>query len=339
MGHSEIIALQYRFQKQKYSRHSVLFKDGDPIDYIYLILEGEIQICANVRSSSITKDKLGQSKKSKIVSVKLETIGPDSFVGEDDLLLERATRTYTAIAQCSPTVVFRMAKSSLPFVINDIKKEFPNIFRRAAEKNIFRKERIGKHGEAMVDLAIPKKYTSLENKKFSEKNNILMNDKQYQLFAEATNNEVIQEKKRESQQEWGLVNPLVQKITSMSDLEREQNFPNYTFNEKLIKELVDQKGELERMRDPRNSVDIEVNHPGDANKRRLQRNMEASQTPSRRSMVSSFGNVLGGNKVYGESLLEKIKVKLEEHSDARRDTDEIQTILRGGDEMYYLFEK
>lgn len=167
-GKTELIELQYKFHEKKYCRNSIIFKEGDPIDYIYIIREGEVQLSMNIKSNELNGRLSNQNgKRYKTFPISLELIDAYTFFGEDDLILERDKRTYTAKALSALTVVYRMDKSLWPYVEGNIKKAYPNIARRSVEKCLFRLERLQKQGEVIADMVIPKKFNE-ENSKGSK---------------------------------------------------------------------------------------------------------------------------------------------------------------------------
>ncbi len=56
---STISKFQYFFTRQEFSRNHVVFKEGDPIDYIYLIFSGEFELSMKQRSQVKREVDLG----------------------------------------------------------------------------------------------------------------------------------------------------------------------------------------------------------------------------------------------------------------------------------------
>ena len=87
----------YLINVQRFHRHQSIFKEGDPIDNIYLIHKGEVQIMMDVYQPPI-KNKLGIKVNQPNKSINLEISGFNSCIGHDDILLGKQYRTYSAIA-------------------------------------------------------------------------------------------------------------------------------------------------------------------------------------------------------------------------------------------------
>lgn len=160
IAHSEIIDMQYKFESEVYHRGQTIFKEGDPVDYFFIMASGQIQVSSSVKGQ-LTKPKVGKPKPSPPKAVPLEIITGQTIFGEDDFFLGRPCRTYTAIAQTTPTTLYKMHKSSLPGILKYIQQLYPKTLKRAAEKSIFRKKRLLGFGEPNSNFDVPEKLTWL----------------------------------------------------------------------------------------------------------------------------------------------------------------------------------
>jgi CRP-like cAMP-binding protein len=81
--HSEIIDILYKFESEIYHRGQTIFKEGDLVDYIFIMATGQIQVSSNVKSPP-TKPKVGKPKPAPPKTVPLEIITGQTFFGDDD---------------------------------------------------------------------------------------------------------------------------------------------------------------------------------------------------------------------------------------------------------------
>jgi len=93
--------------------------------------------------------------------------------------------------------------------------------------------------------------------------------------------------------------------------------PRGSMNKKLVEQLIEQKEELDLIKEPTNFVDISQNR-SDVIKARIAKNKENAKNADIKSLAPNYGNALK-HKVYGETLIDRIKIKLEENNMARSD--------------------
>jgi CRP-like cAMP-binding protein len=160
MAHSEIIDMQYKFESEVYHRGQMIFKEGDPVDYFFIMASGQIQVSSSVKGQP-TKPKVGKPKPAPPKAVPLEIITGQTIFGEDDFFLGRPCRTYTAIAQTTPTTLYKMHKSSISGILKYIQQLYPKTLKRAAQKSNFRKKRLLGFGEPNSNFDVPEKLTWL----------------------------------------------------------------------------------------------------------------------------------------------------------------------------------
>ena len=100
---------------------------------------------------------------SKKISVDLEIITEGCWFGEDDIILERDTRSHSARAITQPTKCYKLPRNIFlnPHRLNDyfdlIRAAFPNIIKKSVKKSYFRLERLENHGDPLTKVIIPDK--------------------------------------------------------------------------------------------------------------------------------------------------------------------------------------
>ena len=120
-----IIDIQNSFKEEIVQRGKVLFKEGDIVDSVYQVKQGDIYIYKNdVKGVSNRKKVLddarfytnGAKNLMRIEIAKTQKINSDligmvseyGFVGEEDALLKSKKRSFTAVSMSSPTQVYKI---------------------------------------------------------------------------------------------------------------------------------------------------------------------------------------------------------------------------------------
>lgn len=109
---NEIIMFAYGFEQIYYRTPTCIFQEGAPVDGLYLIKEGEIEVFKTVRPNTppTTLPLLKTNERFQKVSLLLLSKG--HFLG-DEALLKTETRSLTAITKTYNTVVYFIPKKHL----------------------------------------------------------------------------------------------------------------------------------------------------------------------------------------------------------------------------------
>lgn len=84
--------LSYFFKEKQFRRRDIVFKEGDLVDHIYFVKEGEFEITKTVKTKlDKTTTQKGQPTLLKTVSVKVSIIGPNQIIGLDELNKDKIT--------------------------------------------------------------------------------------------------------------------------------------------------------------------------------------------------------------------------------------------------------
>jgi CRP-like cAMP-binding protein len=114
VGKQHIIGIQNLFKERTYQRGSYIFKEGDPIDNIYLIRCGDVML---FKESPPAKVSLFLHEKAECLKREFHIpqnqnhtavgiVSSSSFLGEDDHVNGTQVRTYSAQAVTSPTSIY-----------------------------------------------------------------------------------------------------------------------------------------------------------------------------------------------------------------------------------------
>lgn len=314
---AEVIDIMYSFSSETFSRHKPIFKEGDPIENIYLLHKGEIQVQMDIRQPTIT-NKLGRKIPQPNKACNLEIIGSSSnFFGHDDILLGKQYRTYSAIALSDKTLIYKISLLHMPKIMIYIKNFFPNLLNNCLDKITFRNERLAYFGEPVTTLTKPDEYNwetyTTAIFKVEEDKKDTQNDKEKSKTD--SNLEKSKSKKKNSE-------------IKVEAIPEEQILPDpENDTAKLFEEIAKQKSVLAFLKEAGLEVDLErymYQKKAPFPKEILK---EKRKTGEDRNFVSSYGNVLGNSKIYGSNLMESIKRKLEEKHDKRGEFYKIKTLL------------
>jgi CRP-like cAMP-binding protein len=148
VGKTQLTEMQYKFTERDFSRGAKIFGEREKVDYVYILKSGEVQLSMDVHFKNFGADGPGLNH-SKAVRSKcdkesfaLETVAGISWLGEDDVLLGRELRSYSAKALSSPTVVYAILKAVFDQSISALKVGCPRMLKQALEKCNFRAERV-----------------------------------------------------------------------------------------------------------------------------------------------------------------------------------------------------
>lgn len=107
----KIKQISYAFDSKRVSRNHVLFKEGDPIEKVYLVKEGEFQLLKKhkFRKHILLTKKLRQNQviQTKVKEVQVAIVGMGEIIGEDDLVREQP-HTSTCICLSTTAVLLEV---------------------------------------------------------------------------------------------------------------------------------------------------------------------------------------------------------------------------------------
>ena len=154
--------MQYKFHEKTFRKGHVLYHEGDKFESVYILIAGEVQLYTNAEDFVKIKNKIQKKQENDIGSRTqrevffdkkenfkkefsslirenmsshkppqlITTICPDSLIGDEDLLLGKEKRTYTALissAKANLYVIdinrFRHSRDTFGFFWNILKKD------------------------------------------------------------------------------------------------------------------------------------------------------------------------------------------------------------------------
>lgn len=112
-----LIKILYNFEEKKFTRNSLVFKQGTRVDSVYIVKEGEFCLKKKIRVEG-EQEKLGRSnkfqvKKPKSQTVNLVILGRGEFIGQSDAMNES---NYTSSCVCNSTEGLLLRTSKEYFV-------------------------------------------------------------------------------------------------------------------------------------------------------------------------------------------------------------------------------